>query len=68
MFWPVMFEGVKQKELCVQKRELDDVAMLLQCKPVCSCKSTYILFQYFFVMYIYPVFAGYKNAVECLLQ
>ena len=54
-------EGVQQKELCVQQREvndvpvlLNDVPVLLQCKPVCSCKSTYIFFQYFFVMYIHP--------------
>ena len=47
-------EGVQQKELCVQQREFNDVAMLLQCKPVCSCKSTYIFFQYFFVMCIHP--------------
>ena len=45
-----MLEGVQHKELCVQQREVNDVAMLLQCKPVCSCKSTYIFFQYFFFM------------------
>ena len=28
-------EGVQQKEMCVQQREVNDVAMLLQCKPVC---------------------------------
>ena len=38
---------LSSRKSCVQQREVNDVAMLLQWKPVCSCKSTYIFFQYF---------------------